>query len=682
MLRKSKKKQKLLTNESIIHKTANKLVTYGGYIPELDMVLNDGYYFKTYVLDEINTGGILHEMALHDKTMENEQSTSSKSRKYQMERILEESFLKPVFHYPGLKIQMIASGKHIYGVFGIKAEIAEDALEAFRTFEQAFPYPPLTCEEWFSIMAGRLRFEPFCGMPQGKKARRTTAISLIQPYDVKIRQKDIVISGRTVKTLILMGYPSKLFPAFATELLKIADNLTLVLFAEQINPGKCLDGVNLSQDIRPARKEVMKDFLKQAIKKETKLYNTCAFVMVEGLPGEVEETTQVLKLFCRKYLIFVTELDYQQAEAYRSTLPLLKNHIRYYRVLTEENVKALLPWSELKECKKNICYGEDTISREVKYDRRIHKENGFILSSDYHWALVQVRREIQGYCSALVDTKESGKLKKEEIFVLAGERTGIAWFGEEEKDEKEKIRLSYDDAPFWLIRAAIIRWAVNGLSTNGRVMKSHMEMILKVAEDLTDESIEKGLDGKALNVCNKEIEESLSVRRAEKIKEQFISRMGENEKRALSIRPFIIEYEYLVFSTAYGKFYQVKGNNIQAELAYALLFSSLHGIIYSLNSELLAFNMTELFRLHKDSLYTFLTQDNRVFYESRPFTSLLKDADFLLIGEHKIFEKLKLSALVGLDKDQREWIAEPAKGALLMTRQVTYQLNREGKNDG
>ena len=145
--------------------------------------------------------------------------------------------------------------------------------------------------------------------------------------------------------------------------------------------------------------------------------------------------------------------------------------------------------------------------------------------------------------------------------------------------------------------------------------------------------------------------------------------MGENEKRALSIRPFIIEYEYLVFSTAYGKFYQVKGNNIQAELAYALLFSSLHGIIYSLNSELLAFNMTELFRLHKDSLYTFLTQDNRVFYESRPFTSLLKDADFLLIGEHKIFEKLKLSALVGLDKDQREWIAEPAKGALLMTRQ-------------
>ena len=156
----------------------------------------------------------------------------------------------------------------------------------------------------------------------------------------------------------------------------------------------------------------MKDFLKQAIKKETKLYNTCAFVMVEGLPGEVEETTQVLKLFCRKYLIFVTELDYQQAEAYRSTLPLLKNHIRYYRVLTEENVKALLPWSELKKCKKNIRYGEDVISGEVKYDRRIHRENGFILSSDYSWALEQAREEIQGYCAVWADMNEDEKIKR------------------------------------------------------------------------------------------------------------------------------------------------------------------------------------------------------------------------------------------------------------------------------
>lgn len=671
------KKQKLLAKKTTNHKTANKFITYSGYIPELDMVLNEGYYFKTYLLDEKNREKMLLEGAFNEKTVLDKEAANC-----QPEKAPGDSFLKFILHYTDLKIQLIASGRHIYGVLGIKAGTPEEALEMFSQFEQGFPYPAVSCEEWFSIMADRLRFESFCGMPQGKKARRTTAISLIQPYDVRIRQKDMELSGKTVKTLILMGYPSKLFPAFTTELLEIADNLTLVVFAEQIDPKKCLDGVNLSQDIRPARKEAMKDFLKQAIKKGTKLYNTCAFVMAEGLPGEVEETIQLLKLFCRKYLISAAELDYQQGEAYRSTLPLLKNHIRYHRVLTEENVKALLPWSELKKCKKNIYYGEDVISGEVKYDRRIHRENGFILSSDYSWTLEQARKEIQGYCAAWVDTNENEKIKKEEISVLTAEGTEILMFAEGGKGIKEKIQLSYDEAPLWLIRAAIIRWAVNGLSTNGRVMKPHLEMVLKAAEALEAEKIEKGLSSEKINLWNQENEGRLSIGKAEKLKEKFLSQMGENERRAFAIRPFITEYEYLLFSTAYGKVYQVKGSGIQAELAYALLFYFLHGIIYSLNSELFAWNTAELFQLHEDSLYTFLTQDNRVFYESRRFANLLKDADFLLIGEHRIFEKLKLSALIGLDKNQREWIAEPAKGALMMTRQVTYQMKREEESDG
>lgn len=671
------KKQRLSAKKSTLHKIANKFVTYGGYIPELDMVLNDGYYFKTYLLDKKNREKMLLEGAFNEMMVSDKETANSQPGK-----VSGDSFLKLILRYPELKIQLIASGRHIYGVLGIKAGTPEEALELFSQFEQGFPYPAVSCEEWFSIMTGRLRFESFCGMPQGKKARRTTTISLIQPYDVRIRQKDMELSGKMVKTLILMGYPSKLFPAFATELLEIADNLTLVVFAEQIDSKKCLDGVNLSQDIRPARKEAMKDFLKQAIKRGTKLYNTCAFVMAEGLPGEVEETIQLLKLFCRKYLISASELDYQQGEAYRSTLPLLKNHIRYHRVLTEENVKALLPWSELKKCKKNIHYGEDVISGEVKYDRRIHQENGFILSSDYSWALTQARKEIQGYCAAWVDMNENEKIEKEEIFVLAGEGTEISMFAEGGKGIKEKIQLSYDEAPLWLIRAAIIRWAVNGLSTNGRVMKQHLEMVLKAAEALEAEKIEMGLAGEKINLWNQENGGRLSIGKAEKLKEKFLSQMGENERRALAIRLFITEYEYLLFSTTYGKVYQVKGSGIQAELAYALLFYCMHGIIYSLNSELLAWNTAELFQLHKDSLYTFLTQDNRVFYESRRFANLLKDADFLLIGEHRIFEKLKLSALVGLDKNQREWIAEPAKGVLLMTRQVTYQMKREEESNG
>lgn len=428
------KKQRLPAKKSTLHKTANKFVSYGGYIPELDMVLNDGYYFKTYLIDEVNAEKMLLEGAFDEKEVSDKKTINS-----HLGKAPEDSFLQSILCYPDLKIQLIASGRHIYGVLGIKAGTPEEALEQLAQFEMGFSYPAVSCEEWFSIMAGRLRFEAFCEIPQGKKVRKATAISLVQPYDVRIRQKDMELSGKTVKTLILMGYPSKLFPAFATELLEIADNLTLVVFVEQIDPKKCLDGVNLSQDIRPARKEAMKDFLKQTMKKGTKLYNICAFVMAEGLPGEVEETIQLLKLFCRKYLISASELDYQQGEAYRSTLPLLKNHICYHRVLTEENVKALLPWSELKKCKKNIRYGEDMISGEIKYDRRIHRENGFILSSDYSWALEQARKEIQGYCAVWIDTNENEKIKKEEISVLAAEGTDLSRFVEGKKGKQEKI---------------------------------------------------------------------------------------------------------------------------------------------------------------------------------------------------------------------------------------------------
>ena len=35
-----------------ISRTASKFITYGGYIPELNMFLNDSYYFKVYLLKE------------------------------------------------------------------------------------------------------------------------------------------------------------------------------------------------------------------------------------------------------------------------------------------------------------------------------------------------------------------------------------------------------------------------------------------------------------------------------------------------------------------------------------------------------------------------------------------------------------------------------------------------------
>ena len=50
------------------------------------------------------------------------------------------------------------------------------------------------------------------------------------------------------------------------------------------------------------------------------------------------------------------------------------------------------------------------------------------------------------------------------------------------------------------------------------------------------------------------------------------------------------------------------------------------------------------------------------------------------MGEHGIYEKLKLSEAIGLNKEQRNWISEPAGGAILMTELAVYQLIREGQH--
>jgi len=621
---KKKQKQKIKG-----HKVERKFITYGGYIPELDMMVSeDGYYFKMYLAGDM-------EM----------QETEMGSAQEKQEGIMD----MPA----GFKLQLIAGRSRIYILMGTTADRPEEAEEKFRELEEHCPYRSAACEEWFGLMSERLLFEPLMELPEENKGNRgkknVPMINRIQPYNVKKGQKEMELSGRTVKTVLLMGYPSKLFGAFATELLGIADNLVLIVYAEEVDSRRCLDGVNLSGDIRPARKSAMKGFLEETIKNKAHIYNTCALVAIDGLSGEVEETFLAVKSFCEKYLLSVSELDYQQADAWRSVLPLLKNRIRYHRVLTEDNLKALFPWSELKQCKRTVCYGTDVVSGQVFYDRRIHGENGFILASELSWALGQAVKEIEAYTAVPA-------AEREKISILADGNTDLAVLGQ---GMTKQIEVDCEAIPLWLLKTLIARWAISGLSTNGKTMKKHMDMVWKAAENID------------------ETEGGTAKEGHDEIVERSLSQMGEQERRALALKPFISAYQFQVTETKYGEVYQVMEKGVQAEIGYALMFWKLHGIVYSLNSELLAWNFMPMCRLHNDTMYTFLTKDNRTLYESRNFASLFREVPFLLLGEHEIFEKLRLSEAVGLDKEQRNWISEPAKGAVLMTKLAAYQLVKE-----
>ena len=97
----------------------------------------------------------------------------------------------------------------------------EEAAEKFRELEQTGLHHALTCGEWFGLMAGLLGHGTFPGLPEeeeGRKkwGRKPAAIRLVQPFRVKIRQKELEISGHVVKTMVLLGCHTGMFPAFAT----------------------------------------------------------------------------------------------------------------------------------------------------------------------------------------------------------------------------------------------------------------------------------------------------------------------------------------------------------------------------------------------------------------------------------------------------------------------------------
>jgi hypothetical protein len=312
--------------------------------------------------------------------------------------------------------------------------------------------------------------------------------------------------------------------------------------------------------------------------------------------------------------------------------------------MLERDLKGLLGYSELKHCKKHVFYGKDPILGPVRYDRRIRRENGFIVSDDYHWALNQAKQEINAY------QKNPDKTLFHPI-LLADDAVDSEIFGTLRNTQSEDISLS--NAPEWLQRAILMRWAVQRLSTNGRIMKRHLDMIKQALDDQ---------------------KEALTI-------EAFLKRMGDQEQRVLIQRPLKEHYEVSVSDCNYGTLYQVHGDPLEKEIAYALIFSLSRGLVYSLNSELLSWKMACMFEPTPDSFYTFLSRTPGMVYENPWFQELLKAEPFLLVGEHRVNDKLKLSESAGLTKEQRQWISEPAKGSLLITKQVEYMLirSKEGR---
>lgn len=601
--------------------TAKKFISYHGYVKELDLIKNeDGRWFRPYVL----------EKGIYDPEL-----------------------IRALFPVSGYRMQILADRERIMVLIGVKADLPEEADQMLLKYNNLEKLQPLPVETWFDYMGLRLTGEDFPGFPDPKKEKRVKAIDRVMPYDVSTKQTEMEISGRTVRTLLFMGYPSKIFPAFATEILSVPGDITTSLHVTAVDAELCLDGLKYAEDVRPARKDAMRSFLERTVAQERHLYQVAFLVTVSGEGDETERAFKRVSDVCKKYLTGYSELNFQQKPGFVSTLPLLQNQINYNVVLPSDSLIGLCPWSKLQDRKSGVSYGTDSATGEVLYDRfrSGDAENALIASSDPWRSVEAMKREIRELTHAgkavcvLMDSQGVGRALAEDA------QKGSAPAG-------TTCELQMQNAPSDLYKKMVIHWARNCAMTNGHLSKTRNDLIREAAE------IEASAD----------------------FLERFLERIEEpGLKSALRVRPFprVIPVERIVY-TDNMDVYLVNGTETEKTLAYAYLLQEQHGIIYAVNMELVSTDEGTLFTPHEDSIYAYSASSLPRFYRARSTADLLKHISFYFIGEHQISHKLALISALGecgmyLSRDEKNWISEPAKGNVLITPLASYMLSDTGK---
>lgn len=549
--------------------------------------------------------------------------------------------------------ELIYTNGKMYAVYSVKAENAEAAVPEFKKIEEGKPVRPLSIIEWFNLMTKYTGRETLTEIPAATKKKKDTVVSFVSPYNVRPNQKDIEITGETARTLLLTGFPSKIFPGFCSELLELSEKSIIVVHLDKMDISLCLNGLS-EMDARPMRKSVMKDFLLKEQEAGRDIYDTACFVFYRGNKDEIDTYMEKLNLFLDKYLVGKSDLDYQQEKAAKSVLPLGKNEIQYNRVLSLSDISALMPFSELRDAKKAesaVPYGKDYIQGNISYSRLLHRENGAILSTDPAWCVAKAQEEIAVYRHYVPY-----------IILLSDYDTDTSMFVPDGKNESEQM-LKLDNASDFMKQALVSRWAFNAISINGSISIRKMNLLRNAVPNI----------------------------KGEHYLEDFIESIADNDvKRTLSISPCPRIFYYKGYEDKNVGVMKVRGETaIEREMGYALMMANMppKAMVYSLNTELLPCKFPQ-FMLNENNIYTFLVGTSKTpgflsdgptgnvdhVYDDSAIKEYLGKSMFLYVGEHKIAEKLKLNLANPMSKDQRDAITEPARGHLLITKEVSYIL--------
>ena len=240
------------------------------------------------------------------------------------------------------------------------------------------------------------------------RAQGITTKDVIAPSGMLVKNHDIEVGSSFTRSYYISNYPSWIKSTLLTELASLPANMLVSVYFDAIPQDEAIkmikrQGTNISATLLEIQKKAAKsgfdpslvspdlqvakeessELMNEMTKDNGMLFtgNIVITIFASSL-DELQRLEELLKAITIKSLVFLKPLNFQQEEGFNSSLPLANNQLKIQRLMTNNTISSINPFSVREVHQKTgMYYGLNAASRNmILYDRTTDvNPNGCIL---------------------------------------------------------------------------------------------------------------------------------------------------------------------------------------------------------------------------------------------------------------------------------------------------------------
>lgn len=255
------------------------------------------------------------------------------------------------------------------------------------------------------------------------KMQGITTKDVIAPAGMQVKNRDMEIGSSVTRSYYISNYPTWIKSTLLTELASLPANMLVSVYFDAIPQDEAIkmikrQGTNISANLLEIQKKASKSGfdpslvspdLQVAKEESSELMNemtkdngmlftgNIVITIFASSIDELQRLEELLKAIAVKSLVFLKPLNFQQEEGFNSSLPLANNQLKIQRLMTNNTLTSINPFSvrEIHQ-KTGMYYGLNASSRNmILYDRTTDvNPNGCILGMPGAGKSFSAKREI------------------------------------------------------------------------------------------------------------------------------------------------------------------------------------------------------------------------------------------------------------------------------------------------